>query len=115
MTLTNSTLPDNGINSRFSLPTDVALPGSPCDFLSRLAELFVANEDLTAELGELRKKLDSAREYLGSPLANLALAEARLSQLRAKHSAALTRLRANRIQSRRLCALAPSPTLAVAV
>jgi hypothetical protein len=69
-----------------------------------LVSLYQSNAVLSMELKSVREKLDRARAYLETPGANLLLGEAHVLRLRARHTAALTLLRANRLQARHVLA-----------
>jgi hypothetical protein len=64
-----------------------------------LAALAVANDRLSGELDASRLRLADARAYLDTPGCNARFGEAHLGRCRARHSAALARLRANRIEA----------------
>jgi hypothetical protein len=91
----------------------MAPAGAAVDNLfGQLVSLYKSNDFLLSELTSVRLKLGRARDYLGSPGCNTALAEAHVSRLRARQSAALTMLRANRMQVRALLARLEGPTRA---
>lgn len=113
MTLSPPTIPVVGItrsatvdSGPWSAPTthpQVCEPiDTPHDAFGRIVALYQGNEFLLSELQNIRRKLASARAYRDTPGSNPALAQARLLQLRARHTAALTMLRANRHEARHL-------------
>jgi hypothetical protein len=113
MTLSLTTIPVFGIipsatveSGSWSAPTphtEVCEPiETPHDVFGRVVALYQGNEFLLSELQSIGQKLASARAYRDTPGSNPALAEARLLQLRARHSAALAMLRANRHEARHL-------------
>ena len=78
---------------------------SPCRNLNLVDSLlsnYTRNERLLNELKSLRQKLNRARAYIESPSCNRPFALANLDRLKLKHGAALTLLRASRIESQRL-------------
>jgi hypothetical protein len=94
-------------------PALAAAGGEGRGLFGQIVSVYQSNEFLFAELKTVREKLNCARAYLDAPGSNPVLAEARLLQLRARHSAVLTLLRANRLQARGLLAragAAPSPS-----
>jgi hypothetical protein len=72
------------------------------NILGQLVALYRNNTYLLSELENVHSRLTHAREYLGAPGSNPVLARAHLDRLRAKRSAALHLLRANRVQVRAL-------------
>jgi hypothetical protein len=68
----------------------------------QIVALYQTNEILLSELEKAKKSQAFARVYLETPGSNPALAAAHLLRTRARHSAVLTMLRANRIQARSL-------------
>jgi hypothetical protein len=74
----------------------------PPDLFFRLARVYRQNEQLMQELARSRSRITEALRYLSQPDANRVLGQARLSQLRARRSNLLCRLRANRIEVRGL-------------
>jgi hypothetical protein len=76
--------------------------GGDANLFAQVVSLYQSNSSLFSELKSLRGKQQRAREYLGTPGCNAALGEAHLLRLRARHSATLAVLRANRLQARRL-------------
>ncbi|HWE35902.1 MAG TPA: hypothetical protein VG406_04960 [Isosphaeraceae bacterium] len=72
------------------------------DAFERLVRLLKDNERLVGELKDLGDKLLRARAYRADPGCNVALAEAHINRLRAKHSGVLALLRANRIEAHEL-------------
>jgi hypothetical protein len=109
MTLTTTLYPVNGM---MALPSERMAPesGLPCGTpdqagataFGRIVALYQSNELLLSALQKVKKNQNSARAYLETSGSNPALAEAYLLQLKAKHSAVLTMLRANRIQARQV-------------
>jgi hypothetical protein len=73
----------------------------PEDF-GRVVALYQGNEHLLSELQKVRERLIRASTYLRSPGCNRVLGEAHLLQSKARHSALLAMLRANRVAARRL-------------
>lgn len=69
-----------------------------------LVSLYQSNAYLLSELKTVRVKLARAREYLATAGSNPTLGGAQVQRLRARHSAALALLRANRHQARGLLA-----------
>jgi hypothetical protein len=111
--LTSTSIPVNGMLSSF--PDDSVLrSAAPFEIgacpqvepahnaFGRIVSLFRSNAFLFSELQNVKLKLARARVYRDTPGSNPVLAEAHVLQLRAKHSAVLTMLRANRIEARRL-------------
>jgi hypothetical protein len=80
------------------------VPGTSPVAFERLVSLYRSNERLLSDLKSLRVRLASARAYLDSPGSNPVLGQARVLHLKAKHTAALTLLRANRVVARTLLA-----------
>lgn len=74
--------------------------------LGELISLYRSNSYLFSELKSVRLKLVRARDYLAAPGCNRVLGESHLLRLRARHSAVLVTLRANRLQARGLLARA---------
>lgn len=74
------------------------------DDFGRMVRLVQSNERLFAELRANRTRMAEARFYLARPDANTALGCARLEHLRARHSAILGQLRANRFEAWELLA-----------
>jgi hypothetical protein len=72
------------------------------DAFERLVRLLKDNERLVGELRSLGDRLMRARAYRAEPGCNVALAEAHINRLRAKHSGVLALLRANRIEAHEL-------------
>ncbi len=72
------------------------------DLFGRYVSVYQSNEFLFNELKSANQKLERTRAYLHSPGSNPILAQACLDQIRAKRSAVLTLLRANRRQARSL-------------
>jgi hypothetical protein len=105
--------PANGISGTVTgdVATGAMAPaGAAVDTLfGKLVSLYKSNDFLLSELATVRLKLSRARDYLGSPGCNPALAEAHLLRLRARQSAALAMLRANRLQVRDLLARLEGP------
>ena len=75
-----------------------------------LVRLVRDNERLAAELETTRSRTRRAWAYLAEPGCNVALAMAQLERLRARRSAILTHLRANRVEARAV--LGPTVRLA---
>jgi len=69
---------------------------------ARLVGLYQSNDCLLTELDSLKDKLIRARAYAEFPGSHTGLARANLLRLKVRHSAALTLLRANRVQARDL-------------
>ncbi len=84
-------------------PDDRADSGNP---LERLVEIMRSNDRLMGELAASRERIDRARAYLDAPGSNARFGSAHLDRCRARHSAILAWLRANRIEA--LALLAPS-------
>lgn len=76
----------------------------PADDFARLVGLVKSNERLFAEQRANRARLEQVRGYLARPDANVALGRALLERLRARRSAVLALLRANRAEARALLA-----------
>ncbi len=74
------------------------------DLFGQFVSVYQSNAFLFSELKSVKQKLASARSYLESPGRNLLLAQAQIDRLKARHSAVLTLLRANRLQARALIA-----------
>jgi hypothetical protein len=94
---------DSGLQS--AVPAETAACPQvepPHNAFGRIVSLFRSNEFLFSELQNVKLKLARARVYRDTPGSNPVLAEAHVLQLRARHSAVLTMLRANRIEARRL-------------
>jgi hypothetical protein len=112
--MTLSFADDPGLSSAVSAeaapPPRVEPPG---DTFGQIVALYHSNEFLFSELQNVKLKLARARAYRDTAGSNPVLAGAYLLQLRARHSAVLTMLRANRIEARRLLG-DPGPTLASA-
>lgn len=75
--------------------------GQP-DAFGRLVGLLRDNERLVGELRILGDRMLRARAYRAEPGCNVALADAHINRLRAKHSGVLALLRANRIEAQGL-------------
>ncbi len=86
-------------STRDALPAATARPIGTT-FFSELVGLYQSNETLLGELGSVNRKLSLAREYLTTPGNNPVLGQAYLLRLRARRSAVLTLLRANRVKAR---------------
>lgn len=86
----------------FARPAGRAEAAEGGDLLNQLVSVYQSNEYLFSELKSVKKRLTQAQTYLKSPNPNTALALAHLNQLKARHSAVLTMLRANRLQARAL-------------
>jgi hypothetical protein len=110
--LTSTIIPVNGMSPSFAddsglqpaVPVEIgARPRvePPHDAFGRIVSLYRSNEFLFSELQNVKLKLARARVYRDTPGSNPVLAEAHVLQLRARHSAVLTMLRANRIEARR--------------
>ncbi len=84
---------------RIETPSD-----RPDNDFGRMVRLVQSNEQLFAALQANRVGVAEVRAYLARPDANAVLGRARLERLKAKHSAVLARLRANRIEARQLLA-----------
>ena len=109
MRSSGKTLPVIGITGTFRTTFPASESPGPDPF-GLLVSLYQTNKALSAELRAVQRNLAGARDYLASPGCNARLAEARLLQLRAKHSAVLALLRANRVRSRDFLArLDPGP------
>ena len=70
--------------------------------LERLAQLMISNDRLMDELVTSRARIIAAQAYLDKPGCNNRFGSAHLERSRAKHSAILTQLRANRIEALQL-------------
>jgi hypothetical protein len=81
-------------------PDPAGVPGA----FGTMIALYQSNARLFGELDSVRRDLSRTLTYREMPGANPVLADARLSRLRARRSAVLTHLRANRIQARALLA-----------
>jgi hypothetical protein len=93
----------DGTHPTYRLPhTDHEPTGAPTPEFGQIVALYQTNELLLSELEKVKKSQDRARAYLETPGSNPALAEAHLLRTKARHSAVLTMLRANRIQARSL-------------
>jgi hypothetical protein len=88
-------------------PSKVGENDSP---FGQVVALYQSNSYLLSQLKSVRGHLSRAREYLASPGCNAALGRAHVLRLRARHSAALALLRANRHQARRLLARTGDPS-----
>jgi len=77
---------------------------APPDALGRLIELYQENAGMLAELTRVRRRLATSLAYALEVGHNPALAAALLSRQRAKQTALLTLLRANRLRARALIA-----------
>ena len=84
-----------------TLPIDAGSPArGESGAFARLVSVYQSNEYLSAELKSADRNLARARAYLREPGANPALAAAHLQRVKARRSAALTLLRANRHRAR---------------
>lgn len=98
----------NGIDGTVSEAGDGAHVGprvasaSDRGLFGQYVAVYQSNEFLFAELKSVGLKLDRARAYIASPGANPVLGAAHLDRLKARRSAVLTLLRANRLQARAL-------------
>src|SRR5947209_7388910 len=70
----------------------------------QVVALYRSNSSLLSELTSVPATLSGAGGSLAGPACTAALGRAHLLRLRARHSAALVLLRANRLQARRLLA-----------
>lgn len=84
-------------------------PAAGGDLFGRFVSVYQSNETLFAVLESVRQKIARAHAYLETPGSNPVLARAHIRQLKARRSAALTMLRANRIQARALLAQTETP------
>lgn len=100
----------NGMTGMFSedvAPTHTgqamaAGDGGRRDLFGRFVSVYQSNEFLFAELESVKQKIARTNAYLETPASNPILARAQLRQLKARRSAVLTVLRANRLQARAL-------------
>jgi hypothetical protein len=88
----------------FTSPSVTSMPPAlvPSTEFGQLVTLYQSNQVLLNELDSLKVKRERTREYLETSPRNPALALAHVNRLRAKHSAVLVLLRANRFQVRAL-------------
>lgn len=85
-------------------PASRAVVAAASNPFGRLVALYQSNGLLLTELNSVGRKMRSAREQAESPGGGSGLARAYLLRLKARHTAALTLLRANRAQARDLLA-----------
>ena len=90
-------------------PAMAAVGGGGRDLFGRFVTVYQSNEFLFAELESVKQKLARTNAYLETPGSNPVLARAQLRQLKARRSAVLTVLRANRLQARALLARTATP------
>ena len=90
------------LNPSASMRPDRSNAVSGIDLFGQTVALYQSNAYLMTELEALRGKRAQALAYLHAPGSNPLLAQARIAQLRARHSTLLTMLRANRIAARNL-------------
>jgi len=95
--------PDSGFDPLAAAPSPAAVVGDTIPHaFARLVSLYQSNDCLLSVLDSLKDKLIRARAYAESPGSHTGLARANLLRLKARHSAALTLLRVNRVQARNL-------------
>jgi hypothetical protein len=92
----------NGEAGAEGVPTPHAGPGLTRHLFAQLVALHQSNAVLSAELSAVHLNLSRVCDYRESQGANLPLADAHLLRLKARHSAVLTLLRANRVKARSL-------------
>lgn len=108
--------PVSGMMTSFSpvpKPTHQATPrrdlALPPDAFAEVVGLYQSNEYLLSELTASKAAFRRALTYLRTPGGNPVLAQAQIDRIRARRSAILTLLRANRLQARSLLEHLDSP------
>jgi hypothetical protein len=74
------------------------------DGFAEIVRAYQSNEYLLGQVARADRQIAQVREYLAAPGCNPALGAARLRVAKARRTAALTILRANRIRARALIA-----------
>ena len=92
------------VTTSHAVPPRAADGGEGRDLFGQYVDVYQSNEFLSAELKSVNGKLARTRAYLETPGSNPVLAGAYQNQLRSRHSAVLTLLRANRLEARALLA-----------
>ncbi len=100
---------DGTIGTTFEDAAGTRPAAAGADLFGRFVSVYQSNEILFAELESIKQNLARANTYLETPGSNPALAHAQIGRLKTRRSAALTMLRANRLQARALIARSVTP------